>query len=186
MMEYTFKRLNIFAKTNSINWKCSFIFTLLTDCYTIKWKDITQINRTWCTMHHVHSSKHKFWNSAFHNYIWVTEKGMWILVRKNTMQETNPVLQLLTFKVRMLGTPNAACTAPWPIIGYTKRRACIKFFSSHGVYLSKKPKQTQCGLHKAWYSSGAMMSFMAVRVSMLFMCTLDLWGSAEGVTGTTQ
>jgi hypothetical protein len=29
-------------------------------------------------------------------------------------------------------------------------------------------------------------SFTAVRVSMLFMCTLDLWGSAEGVTGTTQ
>jgi hypothetical protein len=27
---------------------------------------------------------------------------------------------------------------------------------------------------------------MAVRVSILFMCTLDLWGSAEGVTGMTQ
>ena len=31
-----------------------------------------------------------------------------------------------------------------------------------------------------------MMSFMAVRVSILFMSTLDLWGSVEGVTGTTQ
>ena len=63
----------------------------------------------------------------------------------------------------------------------------MKFFSAHGVYLSKKPKQTHYGSHnKAWYSSGAMMSFMAVWVSILFMCTLDLWGSAEGVTGTTQ
>ena len=87
----------------------------------------------------------------------------------------------------MLVIPNAACSAQWPIVRYTKRRACMKFFSSHGVYLSKKPKQTQCGLHnKAWYSSGAMMAFMAVRVSVLFMCTLDLWGLAEGVTGTTQ
>jgi len=31
-----------------------------------------------------------------------------------------------------------------------------------------------------------MMSFMVVWVSILFMCTLDLWGSAEGVTGTTK
>jgi len=31
-----------------------------------------------------------------------------------------------------------------------------------------------------------MMSFMVVWVSLLFMCTLDLWGSAEGVTDTTK
>jgi len=63
----------------------------------------------------------------------------------------------------------------------------MKFFSAHTVYLSKKPKQTHCGSHnKAWYLSGAMMSFMVVWVLILFMCTLDLWGSAEGVTGTTQ
>jgi len=41
-------------------------------------------------------------------------------------------------------------------------RYIMKFFSAHGVYLSKKPKQTHCGSHnKAWYLSGAMMSFMA-------------------------
>ena len=58
----------------------------------------------------------------------------------------------------------------------------MKFFSTHGVYLSKKTKQT----HKAWDSSGVMMSFMVVQVLILFMCKLDLWGSAEGVTGTTH
>jgi len=63
----------------------------------------------------------------------------------------------------------------------------MKFFRAHGVYLKKKPKQTHCGSHnRAWHSSGAMMSFMAVQVSILFMCTLDLWESAEGVTGTTE
>jgi signal transduction histidine kinase len=31
-----------------------------------------------------------------------------------------------------------------------------------------------------------MMSFMPIRVSILFICTLDLWGSAVGVTSTTQ
>jgi len=31
-----------------------------------------------------------------------------------------------------------------------------------------------------------MMSFMVGQVSILFMCRLDLWGSAEGVTDTTQ
>jgi len=30
------------------------------------------------------------------------------------------------------------------------------------------------------------MSFMVVWVLTLIMCTLDLWGSAEGVKGTTQ
>jgi len=56
----------------------------------------------------------------------------------------------------------------------------MTFFSAHGAYLSKKTKQTHCGPHnKAWYSSGVMMSFMEVQVSILFMCKLDLWGSAE-------
>jgi len=63
----------------------------------------------------------------------------------------------------------------------------MKFFSAHGVYVSKKPKQTHRGPHnKAWYFSGVMMSFMVVRVSILFMCALDLWGSAEGVTGMIE
>jgi hypothetical protein len=34
--------------------------------------------------------------------------------------------------------------------------------------------------------SAAMMSFMVVHVSIIFMSRLDLWGSAKGVTGTTQ
>ena len=39
-----------------------------------------------------------------------------------------------------------------------KRPTCMKFFSSHGVYLSRKPKQTHCGSHeKVWYLSGVMM-----------------------------
>ena len=72
------------------------------------------------------------------------------------------------------------------MLDISNAHACMKFFNAHGVYLSKKPKQTHCGSHnKGWYSSGAMMSFMAVRVLILFMCTLNLWGSAEGVTGTT-
>jgi len=51
----------------------------------------------------------------------------------------------------------------------------------------RKPKQIHCGSHnKAWYSSGAMMSFMVVPVSVLFMWRLDLWGSAEGVTDTNS
>jgi len=31
-----------------------------------------------------------------------------------------------------------------------------------------------------------MMSFMVVQVLILFMWSIDLWGSAEGVTDTTQ
>jgi len=70
----------------------------------------------------------------------------------------------LNFQGQMLDISNAACTPQWP-----------------------KPKQIHCGSHKkAWYSSGAMMSFMAVRVSILFRCRLDLWESAEGVTDMTQ
>ena len=87
----------------------------------------------------------------------------------------------------MLDISNTACTPQWPNVRYIERRALVKFLSPHGVYLSRKPKQIHCGSHiKAWYSSGAMMSFMAVRVSILFMCRLDLWGSAEGVTDKTQ
>jgi hypothetical protein len=89
----------------------------------------------------------------------------------------------------MLDICNAACNLHWPNVTYIKCRARTrnKFFSAHGVYLSRKPKQTHCGSHnKAWHSSGAMMSLMAVRVSILFMCTLDLLVSAEGVTGMAQ
>src|SRR5215469_4168459 len=93
----------------------------------------------------------------------------------------------LTFKGRMLTIGNASCTPHWPNVSYSQRCARMKFFSSHGVYSSKKPKQTNCACHnKVWYSSGAMMSFMAVWVSILFLCTLDLWASAEGVNDTTQ
>jgi hypothetical protein len=94
---------------------------------------------------------------------------------------------ILNFKGRMLIITDPACTPQWLNVNYNKHCACMKLFRAHGVYLSKKPKQTHCGPHnKAWYSSGAMMSFMLVRVSILFICTLDLWGSVEGVTGMTQ
>jgi len=113
-----------------------------------------------------HNAAYNSWSSArFHN------------------TKYNP----LTFKGLMLDISNAACTPQWPNVIYIQHRACIKFFSTHDLCLSRKHKQTCCGSHnKTWYSSGAMMSFMAVRVSTLFMCTLDLWGSAEGVKGTTQ
>jgi hypothetical protein len=85
-------------------------------------------------------------------------------------------LFLLTCKGLMLDISNAASTPHWPNVRYIERRACIKFFNAHCICLSRKPKQTCCGSHnKAWYSSGAMMSFLAVRISILFMCTLDLW-----------
>jgi hypothetical protein len=86
----------------------------------------------------------------------------------------------------MLRLRHAAYIPCWPAVTFRSRRASIMFFSAHGVYSSKKPKQTHCGSHKkVWYSSGAMMLFMAVRVSILFMSTLDLWESVEGVKGTT-
>jgi hypothetical protein len=95
-------------------------------------------------------------------------------------------LPSLTIKGRMLDTSNAACTSQWPNVRYIECRACIKFFSAHSVCLSRKSKQTCYGSHnKAWYSSGAMTSFVAVWV-LIFMCTLDLGGSAEGVKGTTR
>jgi hypothetical protein len=73
------------------------------------------------------------------------------------------------------------------MLRYIQRRTCMKFIGTHGVYLCKKPKQTHRGPHnRDWYSSWAMMSFMAGRVSILFMCALEIWGSAEGVTGMTQ
>ena len=73
------------------------------------------------------------------------------------------------------------------MLDISNARACMKFFSTHGVYLGKKTKQTHCGPHnKAWYSSGVMVSFMEVLVSIIFMCTLDLQGSVEGVKGPTQ
>jgi hypothetical protein len=63
----------------------------------------------------------------------------------------------------------------------------MKFFNSHSVYFSRKIKQIHCGSHKqASYWLGAMMSFMVVQVLILFMWSIDLWGSAEGVTDTTQ
>jgi hypothetical protein len=94
---------------------------------------------------------------------------------------------VLTFKGRMLNIYDAACTLRWPKVQYNWRHAGMKFFHGHGVYLSRKHIRTHCGSHgKAWHSLGAMMTFMVVRVSKLFMCTLDLQGTAEGVTGTTQ
>jgi hypothetical protein len=93
----------------------------------------------------------------------------------------------LTFKGRMLNIYNAACTLRWPKVQYNLRRAGMKFFRGHGVYLSRKHIRTHCASHgKAWHSLGAMMTFMAVRVSKLFICTLDLQGTAEGVTGKIQ
>jgi len=78
----------------------------------------------------------------------------------------------------MLRLRHAACIPWWPNVTCKQRRACIKFFSSHGVYSSKNPKQTHCGSHKkACYPSEAVMTFMAVWVLILFMSTLDLWGS---------
>ena len=57
----------------------------------------------------------------------------------------------------------------------------MMFFSAHSVCFSRKPKQTHCGSHhKAWYLSGAVMSIMVARVSILFMSRLELSGSAEG------
>ena len=69
----------------------------------------------------------------------------------------------LTFKGQMLDISNTACTPHLPNVRYIEHHTCIKFFRAHGVYLSKKHKQTHCGSHnRAWNSWGATMSFMAV------------------------
>ena len=52
----------------------------------------------------------------------------------------------------------------------------MKFLSAQAVCLSRKPKQTlSFSHHKAWYSSVVMMSFMEVRVSIIFMCHWWIW-----------
>jgi hypothetical protein len=45
---------------------------------------------------------------------------------------------MLTFKGRMLNIYDAACTLRWPKVQCNLRRAGMKFFRGHGVYLSRK------------------------------------------------